>query len=271
MQVEIERQTLKIKIKPNIFVLVLKDKKDYEILGCKCSQWVVDAVSTCNYAIVDYDGSELFEFAKKHTNNADYVVLVSANMPLLTKSTFLALVDYCVFKGVSACKFWGGAVYNVEYLKSTKTVFYDSVYSQNEDQFYLVENITQRNYATEVLRNRIIDFHLKNGVDIKNTKNVVVEKYVDIQSGVVIESGNTIKGESVIKRNVLLKENNTLNNSIVGENTCIAHSVIENSIIGKDCIIMPYSSVSQSTLGNNVVVSGNTTICRRKIRDNRKI
>lgn len=271
MQVEVEKQSLKIKIKPNIFVLVLQSKKDYEILGCKCSQWTIDAVNNYNYALVEYDNSDLFDFAKKHIIGADYIVLLSSNMPLLTKTSFNNLIEYCVFKSVKACKFWGGAVYNVDYLKSSKTVFYDSVYSQNEDQFYIVENATQRNHVTEILRNRIIDFHLKNGVDIKNTKNVVIEKYVDIQSGVVIESGNVLKGNTYIGKNVIFKENNTVIDCVVGENTCIAHSVVEKSTIGKDCIIMPYSNVTDSVLGDNVIVTGNTSLNRRKIRDNRKI
>ncbi len=271
MQVEVEKQSLKIKIKPNIFVFVLQGKKDYEILGCKCSQWTIDAINDYNYALVEYDNSDLFDFAKKHTINTDYVVLLSASMPLLTKNVFNHLVEYCVFKGIKACKFWGGAVYDVGYLKSTKTVFYDSVYSQNEDQFYIVENISQRNYVTEILKNRILDFHIKNGVDIKNTKNVVIEKYVDIKSGVVIESGNVLKGNTYIEKNVILKENNTLTDCVVGENTCIAHSVVEKSTIGRDCIIMPYSSVTDSVLGNNVIVTGNVSLDKRKIRDNRKI
>lgn len=271
MQVEIEKQTLKIKIKPNILVLVLKCGKDYDILGCKCSEWVVDAVSDYNYLVVEYDNSDLFQFAKKYANGVDIVVLLSANMPLLTKNTFSNLIDYCIFKDIKACKFGGGAVYNVSYLNTAKSVFYDSVYSQNEDQFYIVENITQRNFATEILRMMIIDFHLKNGVDIKNIKNVVVEKFVDIQCGAIIESGNVIKGNTHIDKNVILKENNTINDSVIGANTCIAHSVIESSTLGKDCIIMPYTSLTECVVGNNVIIMGNVSLKGRKIKDNRKI
>lgn len=271
MQVEIEKQTLKINIKPNILVLLLKGKKDYEILGCKCSEWVVDAVKDFTYSIVEYDDTDLFNFAKRHSNNVDYIVLLLANMPLLTKNTFSGLIEYCLYKNVNACKFWGGAVFRNEYLKSAKTVFYDSVYTQNEDQFYLVENTTQRNYALDVLRNRILQMHLNNGVDIKNIKNVVIEKNVDVESGVCIESGNIIKGITKLYKGVILKENNVLTDCIIGENTCLVNSVIDNTTIGKDCIIMPYSNITNSQIGNNVVVTGNISMNGRKIRDNRKI
>lgn len=271
IEFEFEKQLLKIDTKPSIFVLILKGTDNYNILGCDCSDWVIDAVNDYNYAVVKYDKTDLVEFAKKHTNASNYVVLLSENMPLLTKTAFNNLVDYCVFKGVKACKFRGGAVFDVEYLKSNNNIYYDSVYSQNEDVFWVVETVEQRNYALDVLKSRIINFYINNGVDIKDFTNVLIEKNVDIERGVQIFSGNVLKGNTYIGKNVILKENNTITNSAVGGNSCIASSVIDNSTIGCDCIVMPYSHIDGCTIGNNVVVSGNVSLANRKIKDNKRV
>lgn len=271
MQIEVEKEFLISIDRPSVFVLILKPKKDYEILGATCSEWVSDATKGYSSAIVEYDNSDIVTFAKKYANNASYMIVLSGALPLLTSKVFSDLVEYCLFKNVNACKFWGGAVFNTKYLRSTSKVFYDSIYSQNEESFYIVENATQRNHAFEILRNRIIEYHMQNGVDIKNAKNVVIEKYVDIESGTTVLGGNTIKGFSKIKSGAILKENNTIIDSQIGSSSCVAESVIEKSDIGKDCIIMPYSHIAECTIGNNVVVSGNTSLSGRKIKDNRKI
>ncbi len=271
MQIEVEKEFLISIDKPSVFVLILKPKKDYEILGATCSEWVSDATKGFSSAVVEYDGSDIATFAKKYTNDASYIVVLSGALPLLTSGAFSGLVDYCLFKNVNACKFWGGAVFNTKYLRTTNNVFYDSIYSQNEEDFYVVENATQRNHAFEILRNRIIEFHMQNGVDIKNCKNVVIEKYVDIEPNTTILGGNTLKGYTKIEKGVILKENNIVADSRIGASSCVAESVIEGSDIGKDCIIMPYSHIEKCTLGNNVVVSGNTSLSGRKIKDNRKI
>lgn len=271
IDVKLETKKLKTIDDNSIIIVVLKTKKSFELLGCDCCDWVIDAVKKHSYAVVDYDGGDIVDIAKKSTFSSKYVMFLTSNMPLLTENDIDRLIEYCLIKRVKACKFWGGAVFESEYISKTTSVFYDSVYTQNEENFYIVENAAQRKHAHEVLRNRIIDFHLGKGVDIKNCKNVVIEKNVVIGTGTTVYGGNTIKGNSAVCKNVILKENNIIVDSLLGDNSCVSSCVVENSKIGRDTIVMPYCNIKNCEIGNNVIVSANTSIENKKIKDNRKI
>lgn len=271
MITQLEKEILIEQNTSSVFVIIVKDKKEKEILGSLVSEWVADAVKDFSSIIIERDKEDTLEVAKKYLTNSTYTLVLSGNLPLLTKDVINHLVEYATFKKVDACKFMGGGIYNTDYLKHAKSIFYDSVYAENDDCFYFVENAKQMGYATEVLRNRIIDFHISNGVFFKNIKNTIIEKNVVIKKGVVIDSGNTIKGNTVINEGCIIKENNIIENSIISENTCVANSTIVNSKIGDDCIIMPYSNINNCNIGSNVVVFGNISLLNKNIKDNRKI
>lgn len=271
MITQLEKEILVENKKMSVFVIIIKDKKEKEILGFTLSDWVSDAVGDFSSIVIEREKEDVLDLAKKYLTNSSYTLVLSGNLPLITKNAIRNLVDYATFKSVNACKFMGGGIYNTEYLKQTKNIFYDSVYTQNDDLFYIVENAKQLAYATEVLRNRIIDFHIANGVCFKSIKNTVIEKNVVIKSGVVINGGNTIKGDTVINEGCIIKENNIIEDSVLGENTCVANSTILKTKIGKDTIIMPYSNINECDIGNNVIVFGNISLLKKKIKDNRKI
>lgn len=255
----------------DVFVIVVREKNEKEILGAKSSDWVIDAVKGYSSILVEKNNDDIIECAKRYLTNSLFTIVLSGNLPLLTKAVIDRVIDYSLFKKVKACKFMGGGAFNSEYLRQAKNIFYDSVYLHDDDAFYLVENTKQLRYATDVLKNRILDYHMSNGVVFKNVQDVLIEKDVVVERGVVIDAGNSIKGNSIISEGAIIKTNNTISNSRIGKNVCVSNSNIEDSVIGDESIIMPYTSINKCTLGKNVVVYGNMCLINKCVKDGRKI
>jgi bifunctional UDP-N-acetylglucosamine pyrophosphorylase/glucosamine-1-phosphate N-acetyltransferase len=71
--------------------------------------------------------------------------------------------------------------------------------------------------------------------------NVVIQS--DISSIKEIGNNNVIINSKFIGDNIVIGNNCTIKNTIVADNTTITDSYIEGSLIGKNCIIGPYSRI----------------------------
>ena len=147
----------------------------------------------------------ILEYIKDYIDNAyDYTIVLLSKTPLIQQETIFSIMEYCSVKDCELCKLPVGYVVDNIAIK-TKAVLVDCLYSQNFDDFYIVENKSQYTYAEEVWQSRINNYHISNGVEIIKPKSVLIEPEVDIESGVIIYSGNVLKGQTVIKKGVILK------------------------------------------------------------------
>ena len=190
-----------------------KNSYNGHILGRKLSDWVAYACNNLHVRKLQYDGkTNVLDFIKEHVNNAfDYTIVLSSKTPLLQSETIENIIEYCSVKDCELCKLPVGYVVDNIAIK-TKEISIDCLYSQNLDDFFVVENKSQYVFAEEVWQDRINTFHISNGVEIVKPKSVLIEPEVDIARGVTICSGNVIKGQTIIKNDVILKENNVIDN-----------------------------------------------------------
>ncbi len=263
--VEVQKHTIKSP-KTDIAVLILNENKGYNLLNKPMIKWVLNALKDYTCVCADYKGEDVVKFAKQNGVACEYLVVIADKLPLLTPQVFNKLIDYCLFKSVNACKFSGGYVFKKVYLDKIDNIFVDSVYIQDEEFFYLVENKKMCSYAREVLQNRIIQHHINNGVEILNTKNVEIEPEVEIAEGVTIFKGNTLKGNTIIEKGVILKENNVIEDSFIGEDACVCNSTLVNSKIGAGTIIMPYCNIENSKIGKNCTIASGTVLNKQNIK-----
>ena len=263
---------------PKFQVLILENKpaqNSYhgEILGRSLADWVAFACNGKSVKIVDFDGkTKLVSFAKDYIDkNFDYTVILLSTTPLITKSTIDNIIEYSEFKQVNLCKLPVGYVVKNKYLLDAETPTVDSLYSQNLEDFFLVENKKQYAQAEEVLQDRINTFHINNGVEIKKPKSVYIEPEVDIADGVVIFAGNTLKGQTIIDEDVILKENNVIENSTIGKYSCISGSVITNTKLASNVYISAFSEIKNSSIGENTIIEAGCKICNYKLKASSKI
>jgi len=110
----------------------------------------------------------------------------------------------------------------------------------------------QLSQAEYVMRKRINEGHMKNGVTMLNPDCTYIDKSVIIEKDCIIHPNCHIKGSSVIKKNTEIRENTTIENSTLGENVTVKSSTILDSQIGNNTTVGPYAYLRPGTkIGNN--------------------
>ena len=250
-----------------------KNSFNGKILGLELSEWVKFACDGYKVQIVEYDKkTNIIDFAKNYIEkDDDYMLVLLSITPLLQKHTIKDICEYSTFKNINLCKLQCGYVLKNEYILNSDTYNVDSIYTQNIEDFYVVESKAQFNFAYKILQSRINDFHLKNGVDLVSPDMTYIEPFVDIESGVKIFPNNSIKGKSTIKKDVILKENNVIEDSKIGVGSCISASEIQSSVISTNVYIASFCSIKNSLVGSDVTIENGVSINNYNVAQNQKI
>lgn len=106
------------------------------------------------------------------------------------------------------------------------------------EEIYGVNNRKDLLRAEEILKSRMANHHMKNGVTLHNPMQTWIEEDVQIDSDVEIYAGVRLAGKTSIGQGSKLFEG------------CI----IENSQIGADCVLKPYTVITDSIVGDKSLV-----------------
>ena len=123
-----------------------------------------------------------------------------------------------------------------------------------------------------ILRKRINNKHLENGVTIIDPNSTYIGIDVEIGQDTIIYPGNVIEGNTVIGKGCILYPNSRINNSIIGEGVDIQSSVILESEIGNNTTVGPFAYIRpESIIGNNVRIGDFVEIKKSTIGNNTKV
>ncbi|NLM05317.1 MAG: bifunctional UDP-N-acetylglucosamine diphosphorylase/glucosamine-1-phosphate N-acetyltransferase GlmU [Tissierellia bacterium] len=120
-----------------------------------------------------------------------------------------------------------------------------------------VNSNSQLSYITDILRRRIIEAHMAEGVEIVNPDNTYIETDVVIGRDTIIYPGVTIEKGSTIGEDVVLRGDTRIHNSQVGDRSQIESSLIEDSFIGEDVKVGPFAHVRPNSNIKNKAKLGN--------------
>jgi len=100
---------------------------------------------------------------------------------------------------------------------------------------------------------------IKSGKNLKliGKKTIFIDSTVKIGNNVTIYENNRIEGNTVIGDNVVLKPNNYIIDGQIGDGTVITQSQIEQSTVGKNCKIGPFSHLRPNSVLKDEVHVGN--------------
>ena len=125
--------------------------------------------------------------------------------------------------------------------------------------------------AEEIMRKRINEAHMINGVTIIDTNSTYIESDVEIGNDTIIYPGVMLKGNTKIGSNCIIEMNSSIENSIIGDNTEIKNSTIIDSVIGGNTTVGPYAYLRpKSNIGNNVKIGDFVEVKNATIEDNSK-
>ncbi len=96
---------------------------------------------------------------------------------------------------------------------------------------------------SDILRDKILERHINNGVYIPCTDGVIIGPDVEISTGTTILSGTIIKGKTTIGLNCLIGPNSFISDSELSQNVTIKASFCDLSYVGEGTIIGPFCNI----------------------------
>lgn len=109
--------------------------------------------------------------------------------------------------------------------------------------------------SEKILKQRILEKHMRDGVTIIDPDTTYIEKDVLISSDTIIHPNTHLKGKTVIQSNCMIGPNCDLTDVIVGNRVHITHSVVISSTIENQANIGPFAYIRPgSHIGSSVKI-----------------
>jgi len=126
--------------------------------------------------------------------------------------------------------------------------------------------------AEKIMKKRINEKHMRNGVAIIDPDHTYIEPDVIIEQDVTIHPGTIIKGATTIKTDSIIGPNSEVSNCFIGEATLVKQSVAHDSKIGDRVNIGPFAHIRpESVVGNHAKLGNFVEIKKTTIGENSKV
>ncbi|MDH6364814.1 bifunctional UDP-N-acetylglucosamine pyrophosphorylase/glucosamine-1-phosphate N-acetyltransferase [Enterococcus sp. PF1-24] len=126
--------------------------------------------------------------------------------------------------------------------------------------------------ANELMRQRINQNHMLNGVTLIDPQTTYIDAGVVIGSDTIIEAGVNIKGQTVIGEDCLIGTHSEISDSQIGDQVKIYHSVIEEAKISKGADIGPFTHLRpEAAIGEGAHIGNFVEIKKATIGENTKV
>lgn len=235
-------------------------KKAYNLMICgkKMKDWVKNATEPFEKIELEMDSKvDFLPLIKNNILDKKYTLVLFSDAPLIQYKTVQEIIEYFVMKSLSVLKFSRGYMFETDYLKRIDKLLSPQMQYFNEEDFITCYNLKQLALVSDIMRNRILSYHQKNGVMIVDSASTFIDADVSIEEDVVIYPNNKILGNSIIQKGSIISANNLIENSVIMENCKIENSVISQSVVSKNCVVINYSVVeNKSFLGENCFLKG---------------
>lgn len=125
--------------------------------------------------------------------------------------------------------------------------------------------------AEAVMRLRIAEKHMRNGVTITNPENTYISADAVIGSDTTLLPGTMIEGKTIIGKKCVIGPNSQIVDSLIGKGSTVHSSVILSSEVGNNTTVGPFAHVRpDSILGNDVKVGNFVEVKKSNIGDGSK-
>lgn len=101
---------------------------------------------------------------------------------------------------------------------------------------------------SRIARDRVIDSHYQNGVDIPITDGVIIAPDVEIGADTCILPGTILKGHTRIGRGCVIGPNTTVEDCIIEDGAQLSYSVAQQSTVRAGARVGPYTRLRPGTV-----------------------
>ena len=125
--------------------------------------------------------------------------------------------------------------------------------------------------AERVMRRRLAEMHMRNGVTIINPESTYISADAEIGRDTVLQPGTMIEGKTVIGDGCIVGPNSQIVDSVIGDRTTIHSSVVLQSEIGSNTAIGPFAHIRPETnLGDSVRIGNFVEVKKSTFGDGSK-
>lgn len=141
----------------------------------------------------------------------------------------------------------------------------------DSEEIFGINSRLQLAEAEKIMRKRINNSHMANGVTIIDPDNTYIDNDVEIERDTIIYPGAIIEGKTSIGEDCIIGQNSRIIDSRIGNNVEIQISTIIESRIDDNAHIGPYAYLRpNSDIGKNVKIGDFVEVKNAKIDDNSK-
>lgn len=239
----------------------------HKILGVSILDWVQRACENRPLVLNLNEEQSIIEQIRPYLNGSKYSVVLYGNTPLVTKQHLNDLLGFVERKHLSVCKLEKGYVFKNEFISRMDEFFSTDTYDFSADDFFEVKNMLDAKAAADILKTRLLEFYMKNGVNFENSETIFVDALSEIAYMANISSGANISGSSKIGTNAKIGANAVITNSKIGDDVIIgANAVVEGSIIKSGAKIASGTTIKGSVVGENVTIDVGSKIVASAIQ-----
>ncbi len=142
---------------------------------------------------------------------------------------------------------------------------------ENPEEQNGVNDMLQLYEADKIMRRRICQKHMAEGVYIWDIENTYIAPDVVIGQGTEIRPGCILNGSTVIEEDTVIGPNTTIENCRIGRGTTVANSVLKDSVVGEKTNVGPFAYVRPgSKIGNGCKVGDFVEIKNATLGDGTK-
>ena len=211
------------------------------------------------------------------------VLWVREDAPCLEADSLTALTD-AARKGQTAALFSAdektllAAAFPSNALANSSPEAFASQLSPKTSDFCLTENspvvdcAASYSAALQLLKQRIMEKHMANGVIFLEPTQTIVEADVAIGAGTMLFPGNVLQGKTVIGESCILYPNNRISNGIIGNETTIENSVLLDCTVGSHTTVGPFAYLRPKTkIGDHCRIGDFVEVKNSAIDDGTKV
>ncbi len=126
--------------------------------------------------------------------------------------------------------------------------------------------------AERLMRSRIAEKHMRNGVSIIDPATTYIGADVEIGRDTVLQPNVMLEGRTVIGEDCFVSSGTTISNSTIGDRTSIRSSHVYDSSVGQDAAVGPFAHLRpESDLGDKVKIGNFVEVKKATLGTNSKV
>lgn len=126
--------------------------------------------------------------------------------------------------------------------------------------------------ASEIIKERILERHMRSGVTIIDPASTYIDDGVEIGIDTVIYPGTILEGTTKIGEDCIIGPDSRLVSAVIGDGTEVNHSVILESSVGNNTHVGPFAYIRPgSRIGDNVKIGDFVEVKKSVIGDKTKV